>query len=174
MTESFVHKDTLKEEEFNCTYTKYYTQLFYYAYGFVEDDEACRDILADVFERAWNNWEHVKSQTINSYLFSCVRNACIDNLRHDQAAQQYADYIKKGTDEEDDLSYEEREERLNAVKKAIEELPPKTRFVLEECYFNNKKYREVADTLQISSNAIKKHIMKAFSILREKLSVTNS
>lgn len=36
---------------------------------------------------------------------------------------------------------------------------------------NHKKYREVAEILDITSSAVKKHIMKALAILRERLSV---
>ena len=50
----------------------------------------------------------------------------------------------------------------------METLPPKTRHVLEECYFNNKKYKEVADSLEVSTNAVKKHIVKALGLLRER------
>ena len=54
----------------------------------------------------------------------------------------------------------------------INTLPPKTKKVLEECYFNQKKYSEVAQMLNISTNTVKKHIMKALSSLREELSVS--
>ena len=41
-----------------------------------------------------------------------------------------------------------------------------------ESYFNQKKYSEVAQMLNISTNTVKKHIMKALSSLREELSVS--
>lgn len=40
----------LTTDLFNSLYRKHYEQLFYYAYGFTDDAEVCRDILADVFE----------------------------------------------------------------------------------------------------------------------------
>ena len=39
----------LTTDLFNSLYRKHYEQLFYYAYGFTDDVEVCRDILADVF-----------------------------------------------------------------------------------------------------------------------------
>ena len=39
-------------------------------------------------------------------------------------------------------------------------------------HFNQKKYSEVAQMLNISTNTVKKHIMKALSSLREELSVS--
>lgn len=167
------HKDSSKitMDEFDRIYDKYYPQLFYYAYGFVEDSEICRDIVSDVFGQAWENVELLENATVGSFLYSCVRNKCIDYLRHDQAARQYAEYLQEAVEDEEGLTPEEYEERMNNVKQIISELPPRTRFVLEQCYFNNKKYREVAEILDVTSSAVKKHIMKALAILRERLSV---
>lgn len=165
------HKDSSKitMDEFDRIYDKYYPQLFYYAYGFVEDSEICRDIVSDVFGQAWENVERLENATVGSFLYSCVRNKCIDYLRHDQAARQYAEYLQEAVEDEEGLTPEEYEERMNNVKQIISELPPRTRFVLEQCYFNNKKYREVAEILDVTSSAVKKHIMKALAILRERL-----
>ena len=167
------HKDSSKitMDEFDRIYDKYYPQLFYYAYGFVEDSEICRDIVSDVFGQAWENVERLENATVGSFLYSCVRNKCIDYLRHDQAARQDAEYLQEAVEDEEGLTPEEYEERMNNVKQIISELPPRTRFVLEQCYFNNKKYREVAEILDVTSSAVKKHIMKALAILRERLSV---
>ena len=167
------HKDSSKitMDEFDRIYDKYYPQLFYYAYGFGEASEIFRDIVSDVFGQAWENVERLENATVGSFLYSCVRNKCIDYLRHDQAARQYAEYLQEAVEDEEGLTPEEYEERMNNVKQIISELPPRTRFVLEQCYFNNKKYREVAEILDVTSSAVKKHIMKALAILRERLSV---
>lgn len=175
MTQEPKYKDLIAaEKDFNSAYNKYYEQLYYYAYGFIEDSETCKDILSDVFEKLWVNIDKMLTNTISSYLYSCVRNECIDYIRHDQTTRKYAEGILKAAETEALSTPEELDERICIVRKAISELPEKTRYVLEECYFNDKKYQEVADSLNISSNAIKKHIMKAFSILREKLSITKS
>lgn len=170
------HKNDLKitVEEFDRIYSKYYPQLFYYAYGFIEDSEICRDIVSDVFGQAWENVDRLESVTVGSFLYSCVRNKCIDYLRHDQVARQYAECLQEAVEDEEGMTPEEYEERMNQMKQIISELPPRTRFVLEQCYFNNKKYQEVAEILDITSSAVKKHIMKALAILRERLSVIKS
>lgn len=65
-----------------------------------------------------------------------------------------------------DMEPDEIEERMRVVREYIDQLPPKTKLVLEECYFNKKKYKEVASALDVSTNAVKKHIVKALSLLR--------
>jgi RNA polymerase sigma-70 factor (family 1) len=167
-------EENITKEAFDNIYRKYYSQLFYYAYGFVEDAEVCKDIVGDVFGQAWENVERLRIGTVGSYLYSSVRNRSIDYLRHSQAALQYVDYIQSVTSEEEDRHPEELEERIVAVKTILSGLPSRTRFIVEQCYFNNKKYQEVADILEVTPSAIKKQIIKALSILREKLSVIKS
>ncbi len=158
----------LTTDLFNSLYRESYEQLFYHAYGFTEDAEACRDILSDVFERLWTNRKRIAPDTARSYLYQCVRNECIDFVRKQQLSRQYESYIKESANADVAVAPEEIDERLTLVKSTIEEMPPKTRQVLEECYFNNKKYKEVADNLDVSVNAVKKHIVKALALLRER------
>ena len=42
-------------------------------------------------------------------------------------------------------------------------------YILEACYIHNKKYKEVAEELNVSVAAIHKNIVKALRILREEL-----
>ena len=53
------------------------------------------------------------------------------------------------------------------IHKAISTLTAHTRLILEECYVRRKKYQEVADELNISVSAVRKHIVKALSVLRK-------
>ena len=165
---NFAPMNHLTTDLFNSLYRKYYEQRFYYAYGFTEDAEVCRDILSDVFERLWTNRKRISTDTAHSYLYQCVRNECIDHVRRQQLDRQYESFVKDAAATDATMEPDEIEERLQVVKATIEELPPKTRLVLEECYFNNKKYREVAESLEVSTNAIKKHIVKALGLLRER------
>ena len=72
-----------------------------------------------------------------------------------------------GTDEEE----AEKEEQIERMYKVIERLPAQTRHILEECYFNQRRYAEVAEMLDISTSAVKKHIMRALQLLREEFDV---
>ena len=56
-------------------------------------------------------------------------------------------------------------------KKVIEELTDPTKTILKECYYENKKYQEVADEFGISTNGVTKHIMKALRLIREEFGI---
>lgn len=159
---------SLTAEQFDGLYRKYYKPLFYHAYGFVEDAELCRDILSDVFERLWSNRAGIAPDTAGSYLYQCVRNESIDMVRRQHLSRQYEDYVKTAADGCAD-TIEEEDERLKAIHDTISEMPAQTQRVLEQCYFNNKKYREVAEIMDISTSTVKKHMVRALGMLRERL-----
>ena len=62
---------------------------------------------------------------------------------------------------------DQADERLAQLSRAMEKLPDKTRFVLQQCYLEEHTYREVAEMLDITTDGVKKHVVKAFSVLRE-------
>lgn len=150
--------------EFELFYKENYTKFYYYAHRFVEDDEVCRDIVGDAFEHAWRFYDSKKVDNWTTYIYSYVRNQCIDFVRHQVVHEKYTDFYLMMTTEEDEP--EEIDERVVAIRKALNLLTPKTRLILEECYVNKKKYREVADALEISESTVKKHIMQALKIIR--------
>lgn len=156
-------------DQFNILYRDSYKQLFSYAYGFMDDAETCRDILSSVFEKLWSNRKRISPDTARSYLYQCVRNECIDHARRQHISQEYVGYVKAAAYADNGIEPEEVDERLAAMRATISQMPERTRYVLEQCYFENKKYSEVAEQLDLSSSAIKKHIMKALAMLRGKL-----
>lgn len=59
---------------------------------------------------------------------------------------------------------------MNALKKIselIHDMPQRTQFVLKQCYYEEKTYKEVAQMLDISTNGVKMHIMKGLETIRK-------
>ena len=156
---------------FEQIYKENYARLYYYAFRFITDEDTCKDIVNDVFEKAWQNFGNLNFETAGAYLCAQVRNRCIDHLRHQQVEEQYADFYRAITEEDMDTSPDEREERLQRIEALIKQLKDPTRTILKECYYENKKYQEVAEEFGISTNGVKKHIMKALKMLREEFGI---
>ena len=144
-----------------------YTSLYVYAFQMINDAEVCRDIVGDAFEYVWTNHDKMDVPTVKSYLYRCVRTKCIDYLRHQQVHELYTWFYLWMTSQTVESESFESGERTRRLHKAIQLLTPRTRHILEECYVRRKKYREVADELEISISAVRKHIMKALQIMRE-------
>jgi RNA polymerase sigma-70 factor (family 1) len=160
-----------KEQQFKSLYTENYPQLYYSALYFLRDAETAKDIVDDMFTELWEHFDPAHKAYTFSFLYTNVRNRCIDFARHADVENRFIKlYIELNKDMQQDEAVE-RDERLEAVYKILEELPAKTRFVVEQCYFNNKRYAEVAEVMGITTNGIRKHIMKALAAVREKLCV---
>ena len=158
---------TTKEKEVERIFKDSYTRLYYYALTYVDDGEVCKDIVGDVFEALWQDYETLRSDTLTSYLYTCVKNRCIDHLRRQSVKRRYITFY--ALDVKDGLltTDREEEERLARLEKSIEAMPVQRRFVLEECFFHKKTYKEVAEVLGMTTDGIKKHIVTALRKLRE-------
>ena len=166
----FGHKKA--KDEFEILFKENYNKLYVFAYNYLNDKEISEDVVNDAFEYVWRNYDNLKNNSLVPVLFQQVRQRSFNYLRHNKIVEKYASVFIYTTSELEDTQENDDDERINRIMMIINTLPPKTRKVLEECYFNQKKYSEVAQMLNISTNTVKKHIMKALSSLREELSVS--
>lgn len=122
--------------------------------------------MSGVFVHVWEDFDSYDMQTLPAFLLKTIRNKCLDYLRHSAVQAQYADYYLHAVDqyyEDDDI----HKERQRQVEEMLDLLPETTRHVLEECYLNHKKYREVAEEMNICQETVKRHVMKALKLLRK-------
>lgn len=163
--------ETISVSEFEQIYKDYYPRLYHYAYDFIEDTDASEDIVSEVFFHLWHERGSLKPDTLSSYLYVTVRNRCLNYLRHQKGKSAYEAYCRAAFSEEDDNYWQIMEERISEMRREIDKMPQKTCFVLEQCYLNGHTYREVGEMMGITDNGVKKHIVKAFAILREHFKV---
>ncbi len=166
-------KRLLYQKEFDQIFIGNYTRLYNYALHLTNDSEWSRDIVSDIFSQIWENFSSINKATLHSYLTTLVRNRCVDYLRHRNVINQYSEvYLREVQLFYSDSTDIDDIDRL--VKEMLDQLPRVTRHILEQCYLYQKKYAEVAQMMNISPNTVKKHISKAFKILREKFKNENN
>ncbi|MGN0280860.1 MAG: sigma-70 family RNA polymerase sigma factor [Prevotella sp.] len=158
-------------QRFETVWRENYSRLYCIAYDFLQDDEASRDVVSEVFARAWQKWDEMQPETVTGYLFIGVRNTCYNRLRERGSRDRYADYVKHFYDTVEYCTIDETDERINDLNRTIERLPQKTRFVLRQCYYEKHTYKEVGAMLGITPDGVKRHIVKALAMLREHFNV---
>lgn len=152
-------------------YKKFYVRLHRYALTFLGDEDEATDVVGEVFLQIWESWQ--VGATINerkniaAYLYTRVRNSCLDHLRHLKAIDNYNTFLKATSPFTTDAEVEDFEKRITRLREAIENLPPSDRRVLKAVYFEHLSYKEAAERLEMSENMIHKHMTKAFRQLRE-------
>ena len=156
-------------EEFEAFFKAHHTNALCLAISIVHDEDVGRDIVSEAFEYLLTHPKSLSESELNNYLFVMVRNRCADHFRQSIAKEKYeawAQYTFPRMEED----YNDHEAQVLAVQQALTELSPRTREVFEAHYLQGKKYSEVAERLQISQNAVKKHIVTGLRKLRGKLS----
>ncbi len=160
------NRETL-EKEFEGLFKANYSRLFYCAIDWVEDAEAAKDIVSELFADVWEDYEQLRSERMEAYLHRAVRNRCLNYLRHKSVEQTYQQKflsMKENFINEKDRIHEEQ---LRFIEQVKEGFTPQTRFIFEQCYFEGKSYQEMADLMHISVSAIHKHMNKAFATFRK-------
>lgn len=146
-----------------------YSKTYRYALSLVRDEEVARDVVADSFEYLLKQRPAVTETELRNLLWTIVRNKSADYYRHLSVRDRYADYVVASADRADSLDADDHEAQVEAVYQAMALLTPKTRAIVEAHYLQRKKYTEVAQEMGISESAVKKHVMQALSLFRERI-----
>lgn len=157
----------MSERDFDNLFTAMYTPLYYFAQRLVRDGETARDIVNDAFEYLWKNIASADETTVRTLLYTIVRSRSIDHLRRQSSREQYAAHTAVAAQRYVEMAQTEPDERLSSIHTAMERLTPYCRNILQECYVNGKKYKEVVDELNVSVAAVHKNIVKALRTIRE-------
>jgi RNA polymerase sigma-70 factor (ECF subfamily) len=143
-----------------------------YAIQYLKDYDSARNIVQEVFVAVWQKKENIDlSKPVRSYLYSAVRNKCLNYLRDHRKFSDFLVetedlYIQKSYKPADRLIENELKQKIND---SIEELPERCREVFLLSRYENLKYAEIADRLQISVKTVETQMSKALHHLRSRL-----
>lgn len=155
-------------QDFDRIFRLYYAELLTYALRYVNREEDCHDIVATAYEDVWRNFGAIDELTVRQFLYTNVRNKCIDHLRRQQCHQRYVEATALlSQDYIDETLAQEHEERMKTALQVVGSLKSPTREILEACYLHGKKYQEVAEEMGISLSTVKKHMVRALKTLRD-------
>lgn len=166
---------TLKEgseSAFEMLFRTYYRPLCQYAYSFLNDRDEAEEVVQSAFINIWDKRAQVEIQSsVKAYLYRVVRNSCLNVIKHEKVKQQHvahemvhAEAVHEGVSQS--VISSELEERIAIAMKA---LPEQCRLVFQLSRFEELKYAEIAEQLNISVKTVENQIGKALKIMREQL-----
>lgn len=142
-----------REEGLGYYFKTYFHPLTYFAYKLTGDQPAAEDIVTESFVKLWDNRQKMTTlYAVKSFLYSFVRNACIDFLRSQKrlvANQQTMRFLGEET-ETTILHHMIEAETTHELYTALESLPPKCRQVFSLFYLHGKELKEIAREMNIS------------------------
>ncbi len=155
---------------FEQVFRKYYESLCAFAVVYVKDQDLVEEMVQDVFFNFWQKRESLTIQSsLKSYLFSMVKNKCLQYLRREKIGQRVMTQIKadyENTENPDPASVYRLAEMNKTFQEALEELPERTRKIFEMSRFEGKKYKEIAELLSISIKTVEANMGKALKHFR--------
>ncbi|MDD7884822.1 RNA polymerase sigma factor [Flavivirga sp. 57AJ16] len=165
------HKHKLCEESyFNSFYLEHIQAVNSFAFYKCGDKAASLDFVQDAFAKIWENCSKIDFEKAKTYLFTTVNNLFLNTVRHQKVVMSYAKaspYMDK-TNQNPEYLLEEDEFKQRLLL-AISDLSEDQRDVFLLNRIEDKKYREIAELLNISQKTVEKRMSGALKILRKKV-----
>lgn len=165
---------------FETFYKTWYSRVRHFAYEYVlsEDDaeNIAQDVFMELYKKDITNYSH--SYSI-AYLFTSVKNKCIDHLRHkivEQAAvaemqEEYNLTLRMKFDSleafEADCLSDCRIEEI--IEKGLASLPERCRVIFIKNKIEGKKQKEIAEEMNISVKTVENQVAIGYKKLKEEL-----
>jgi len=135
--------------------------------------DQAEEIVQEMFFNFWQKKESLEINTsLEAYLFRSVRNACLNYLKHLKIREQYKlannqEIKQKEQEIHDTVVAMELEEKIERI---INQLPPERQKVFKMSRYEELKYKEIAQKLNISIKTVEVQMSKALKFLRMHLS----
>lgn len=162
---------SLDQGQFETLFKSHFRYLCNFAQQYVTDADAAQDICQKVFIQLWEKRGQMNpKQSIKSYLFTAVKNRCLNHIRDNRKYRSRildldcGDFDVVSQEEEFDV-----EELQAKIEQALSTLPDKCRQVFEMSRYQGMKYREIAEELDIAQKTVEAHMSKAMKALRLQL-----
>lgn len=165
------------QKAFGELFSSYYDKLYYFVFHYLNNEEAAKDVVQDVFSEVWI--KHVTLggvQNLSAWLFTLAKNISLKKIDHLKVARKHADYLKyrqldimQDSLNELDTSPGVFEEINEIIDRTLEVLPAQTRKIFEMSRFENKPNKEIALELNVSVKSVEAHITKSLKVFRNAL-----
>lgn len=176
------YRDEGRPEDFNALVRRYERELYRYLARYLGDKSLADDVFQNTFLQI-----HLKrglyesGRPVRPWIYSIATHQAVDALRKAGRHPTVSLDLRTSTGDSDpsalvDLLVSETpgpltnlqgEERKDWVRQAIEKLPDPLRQTLILAYFQDLKYREIADILKIPVGTVKSRLHAALTKLQE-------
>lgn len=163
-------KSLCDEIYFNEFYTSHVQSASNFAYYKSGNKDSSLDLTQEAFIKIWENCAKIDFSKAKSYLFTLINNLFLNKVKHEKVVFEYAKsspYLDVNNQDPEYLL--EEEEFKEKLKRAIEDLTEAEREVFLMNRIDGKKYREIAEMLEISQKAVEKRMSSALKKLRNKI-----
>jgi RNA polymerase sigma-70 factor (ECF subfamily) len=153
---------------FHDLFNSFYNSLVYFATRYVGRQDVAEDIVQELFSGLWeSNRAYHSYNGFKTFLYTSVKHASLDWLKHKRVEEKYLSIPPPETDEELDWKIME-EEIYRTLLEVVGELPPRCREIFD-LHLQGQKNEEIAARLGLSVLTIKTQKKKAFRYIKERM-----
>ncbi|WP_417327050.1 RNA polymerase sigma factor [Halarcobacter sp.] len=155
------------KQAFKDLFDLYYKELCLYMVQFTHNINDAEDLVQETFIKLWDKRYSIHiSTSVKAYLYKITYNAYIDKVRLKKRKELFLIEFKHSILIAE-IEEPEDKERINKIKKIVENLPEKCREILLLSKQEGLKNREIASHLNISIKTVESQIRIAFQKIRK-------
>lgn len=162
-------KKICESKTFDRIFHLYAKDLRKFIFFKTQDLHVAEDILQDTFIKLWDNCDKVNYSKVKSYLYTVAKNLFLNIKKHEKIVHRHQqDYTHQVVYESPEFIMLEKE-YLDKIELAIASLTEKQREVFLLNRIEKKKYKEIAEMLNISLKAVEKRMHQALILMKDKI-----
>jgi RNA polymerase sigma factor (sigma-70 family) len=143
----------LRDDQIEGLFRSHARDLRRFALGVLKDPALADDVVQTSFAKLTQHGPLPDQSAYRAWLFKVAYNEAVTLIRrkqtHAAAMSQMAYWIADKEATESGPAEADRNERIERVREAIKGLPPTERQVVQQRIYENKKFREIAESLDI-------------------------
>ncbi|WP_342330918.1 RNA polymerase sigma-70 factor [Pedobacter sp. FW305-3-2-15-E-R2A2] len=152
-------------------YKRFWAVLYRHARRMLQDEEEAEDVIQEVFTMLWNKASELQiKDSLSGFLYATVRNRIFDHMEHGKVKSKYMSslgkFIEDGAYHTDYLIREKQLKEL--IEQEISALPEAMRVAFLLSRNANLSYKDIAEQMGVTENAVRNNISRALKILRQK------
>ena len=157
------------EAAFDRLYARYSTPLFNYLLSLVGERAVAEELLQETFLGLWQGAGRFRGRSsVRTWLYRIAHHKAVDCLRR-RRPQVTLESLLLPSSEDGPEEAAERTLRAEAVRRALAELSPEQRAVVELTFVHGFSYREIAGVLDCPVGTVKSRMRHALRYLKASL-----
>ena len=150
----------MTKSELEILFKTHYAAMYRLAVSLLYDADEARDVVSDVFASLLDDGMAIRTDNARGFLLTCVRNSCINVIRHKQMRERFiklyatnAEPLADGPD--DSITLAELREYID------NQLPPLSRRIFTLRYLQDMTCQQVADAVGVSRVTVHHHLSQS-------------
>ena len=150
----------MTKSELEILFKTHYAAMYRLAMSLLYDEDEARDVVSDVFASLLDGGMAIRSDNARGFLLTCVRNSCINVIRHKQMRERFvtlsstsAELLADGPD--DSMMLAELRDYIDT------HLPPLSRRIFTLRYLEDMTCQQVAEAVGVSRVTVHHHLSQS-------------